>query len=560
MLLKNPTMDTENKIPILGQFPDIDTQLKEHIILLEQYKEVVDESNIVSKTNPKGIITYINSKFEEISGYTAKELLGKPHNIIRHPDMPASAFQGMWKTILQKQTWHGIVKNKKKDGGFYYVEATIIPILDSNNKINEYIAIRKDITRLMEQTQQIKKQTTDALTGLPNYNKLAEDAEIAKGKTLILLNIDLFREIIDFYGEEIGNQVLHDVQKKLRRLLKKINKKFNLYKLYGDEYAFFMGRTTTNEKLEELTKFIHTYVNRDGVLRTSTVDIHYSLSIGSYTGVEKYSVNKAKIAMKYARETKKVYYLYDDIIKVQHRENLNSVRMLKHAIAQNKIIPYYQPIVNNKTGKIEKYESLARLIDSDNNILLPESFLKAAKRSKLYPFITMAMLDNVLTMAKNKDMEFSINLSVEDIANEKIKSVIYEALQAYPESQSNIIFEITESENIDNFAEVKDFIDKVKQFGCKIAVDDFGSGYSNFEYLTQLTVDYLKIDGSLIKNIHKDPTLKIIVQAIVNFAKQMNYKTVAEYIHTEEVYKAVQELGIDYSQGYYFGKPLPDVL
>lgn len=535
---------------------ELSPALKEYIYLLEQYKNVVDESNIVSKTNPKGIITYVNRKFEEISGYSSHELLGKNHNIIRHADMPASAFKNMWDTIEAKKNWHGIVKNRKKDGGHYIVEATIIPILDSNSEITEYIAIRKDITRLIEQNRRIRRQTTDTLTSLPNYNRLAEDAEKAKGKTLILMNIDLFREIVDFYGEEIANDVLVEVGNRLKKIKEKLASRYTLYKLYGDEYAFFWPEVSPIEDLEKVIERIHLEVNQDSVVLSDDLEIHFSISMGAYTGTEKYSVNKSKIALKYARESKRVMYIYDEMLQVQHRGNLESVRLLKQAIATNKIIPYYQPIVNNDTGAIEKYESLVRIVDQEDQTLLPISFLQAAKKSKLYPFLTMSVIEHVLELAAKKDYEFSINLSVEDVMDDKIKFMIIEALKAYRAGCSRIIFEITESENIESFQEVKDFISAVREYGCKIAIDDFGSGYSNFEYLAQLDVDYIKIDGSLIKNIHKDPTLRIIVKAIVDFAQQMGFKTVAEYIHCREVYEVIHKMGIDYSQGYYFGTPV----
>jgi len=409
---------------------------------------------------------------------------------------------------------------------------------------------------LIEQNRRIRRQTTDSMTSLPNYNKLAEDAEKAKGKSLILMNIDLFREIVDFYGEEIANHVLVEVANRLKRVKEKLGSRYILYKLYGDEYAIFLPEISKLEELEKVIERIHLEVNQDSVVVSDDLEIHFSISMGAYTGTEKYSVNKSKIALKYARESKRVMYIYDDMLQVQHRGNLESVRLLKQAIASNKIIPYYQPIINNETGAIEKYESLVRIVDQNEKTLLPIAFLQAAKKSKLYPFLTMSVVEHVLELAAGKPFEFSINLSVEDVMDEKIKFMIIEALKAYRDGGGKIIFELTESENIENFQEVKEFIASVRQYGCKIAIDDFGSGYSNFEYLAQLDVDYIKIDGSLIKNIHKDPTLRIIVKAIVDFAQQMGFKTVAEYIHCREVYEAVCKLGIDYSQGYYFGSPV----
>jgi len=540
-----------------------DPALLDHLYLLEQYRDIVDESNIVSKTNPKGIITFTNKKFEEISGFSSEELIGKPHNIIRHPDMPSSTFKSMWDSIREKKTWHGVIKNRKKNGGYYIVDATIIPIIDSQGEITEYIAIRKDITSLIEQARKIKRQATDALTELPSYNQLVEDIEKAeengKHKTLFLFNLDFFREIVDFYGEDVSNRLLVEVSHLLSNLLEQVPG-FNVYKLYGDEFAFFKPEEMEKTELGLLLLKLHECLSEMSVITVENIDIHFSISSGAYTGGEPRPLNKAKIALKHARENKRIFFIYDDDLRRKHRDNLNSVRMIKHAIATNRIVPFYQPILNNETGVIEKYESLARILGPGKRIYDPETFLKVAKKSKLYPYITSSIVKNVLELAvrhqsEKQQYEYSINLSVEDIMNKKVQEMILNEVSASSVDGKNIIFELTESENIDDFLEVKAFIEKAKSLGCKIAIDDFGTGYSNFEYLVELNIDYLKIDGSLIRNLNLVPNLQIIVRTIINFAKEMHIKTVAEYIHSREVFDIVKDLGIEFSQGYYIGRP-----
>jgi len=206
----------------------------ENTNLLNEYKKAVDLSNIVSKTNPKGIITYVNEKFCEISGYTKDELIGKPHNIIRHPDMSREAFKELWDTIKTKKSWHGVVKNMKKDGGQYIVDTTVIPILDVDGDVTEYIAIRHDITELEETKEQLRninkamknkvdelysmthsleeKANRDNLTGIHNRdsfeNMFSEEIKYAKSNrlplSLMLFDIDFFKEINDTFGHQAG--------------------------------------------------------------------------------------------------------------------------------------------------------------------------------------------------------------------------------------------------------------------------------------------------------------------------------------------------------------------
>jgi PAS domain S-box-containing protein len=211
--------------------------------LLAEYKKAVDLSNIVSKTNPKGVITYVNDKFCQISGYSRDELIGKPHNIIRHPDMPREAFKELWDTIKSKKSWNGIVTNMKKDGGQYIVDTTVIPILDVDGDVVEYIAVRHDITELEETKQQLKninkamknkvdelysmtntleeKAYKDNLTGINNRENFENifSLEIANAKqnniplSLIIFDVDHFKLVNDTYGHQAGDILLIDLVK-----------------------------------------------------------------------------------------------------------------------------------------------------------------------------------------------------------------------------------------------------------------------------------------------------------------------------------------------------------
>jgi len=195
-----------------------------------------------------------------------------------------------------------------------------------------------------------------------------------------------------------------------------------------------------------------------------------------------------------------------------------------------------------------------RMIDDNGDYISPIHFLDLAKKNKLYPELTKIMLIKTFKIFKKLDYQVSINLSVEDILNETVNKTIIDKLTRYNIGHK-VIFEIIESEGIENFEEVISFIEKVKKVGAQISIDDFGTGYSNFEYIMKLKVDYIKIDGSMIKNIDTNKDSKLVTETIIDFAKKMNIKTVAEFIHSKNVYSVVKDMGIDYSQGYYFGEP-----
>lgn len=242
--------------------------------LLSEYKKAVDLSNIVSKTNPKGIITFVNDKFCEISGYTREELIGKPHNIIRHPDMEREAFKNLWDTIKDKKPWQGIVTNMKKDGLKYIVDTNIIPILDVDGDVVEYIAVRHDITELEETKRQLKRinsimktkvdelysvtssleeqASIDKLTGIYNRSKfedifneqIKKSAKDGVSLSLIIFDIDHFKMINDTYGHQAGDLVLQE----LVSLISQNLKKHDFFARWGgEEFVVLLPDTTLNE-------------------------------------------------------------------------------------------------------------------------------------------------------------------------------------------------------------------------------------------------------------------------------------------------------------------------
>jgi len=227
---------------------------------------------------------------------------------------------------------------------------------------------------------------------------------------------------------------------------------------------------------------------------------------------------------------------------------------IKNALNDDRIVPFYQAIYNTKTKKIEKYECLVRLIGKDGKVYSPFYFLDIAKKSRQYLLITKKVIEKSFEYFKDKDFEFSINLTLEDIIDKNMREFILKKLHEYNIGHK-VVFEIVESEEIVDFDEINEFIANVRELGCKIAIDDFGSGYSNFAYLIKLKADYIKIDGSLIKDILTNKNSEEIVSTIINFSKKQGFKTIAEFVSSKELFDKISELGIDYVQGYYIGEP-----
>ncbi len=517
-------------------------EASKNLNLLRQYQEVTDAGNIVSKTDPKGIITYVNDAFCEISEYSREELIGRPHNIVRHPDNSPELFKNMWHTIKErKEIWQGVLKNRKKSGNFYYVQTTIKPILDQNGEIIEYIALRSDITDIMNPRKQLHDLIDSCLETI-----------------MVLVKIEGFEDIEKFYGHKLTQTIEEKFAHKLFDYIPKECEFERVYVLGNGEYAFAKDKKICAYKADFIIEQLKKFQNRVNETGISLDEIDYAVSVLVSFSFGKNALENAKYGLKELVESKQDFIVANDLVEKEHdkaQQNLQTLKMIKKAIESNKIICHFQPIVDNETRQVHKYESLARLVDEDGKTISPYFFLETAKRSKYYPMITSMVIENAFLALERTDKKISINLSALDIEKRSSRKEIYRLLERHSQKASRVVFELLEDENVKDFDQIKDFIVRVKEMGVKIAIDDFGTGYSNFERLLDYQPDILKIDGSLIKNIETSRLSRSVVKTVVSFAKEQNIKTVAEYVENEQIFEIIKDLGIDYSQGYYFGKP-----
>jgi len=414
--------------------------------------------------------------------------------------------------------------------------------------------------KVKEKTAELKNSFLyDRLTKLPNRLKLMEDIEQNKEIThshLALVNIDSFKDINDLYGYEVGDRLLVEVAKQLSLFCKE---HAIVYKLPNDEFAIY---TTKNVSSDQFFKKVHELMDKMNEIRFNIADQSIAISFSCGIASNKASVLvKANTALQIAKKHSRDIVVYENSFNVKEQivKNANALLLLKNAIKLDQITPYYQPIYNIRTKKIDKYEALARIVTEKGEVIAPFVFLNTAVKSKLYPEITTAIVNKSFEFFKDKEFEFSINLSIIDIQNMDTVRFILNKLENFKDP-SKVVFEILESDKIENYQEIKSFIKEIKKYGSKVAIDDFGSGYSNFSHIFELNVDYIKIDASLVKFVTTDESSRVIVKTIINFASNLGLKTIAEYVEDKDALDLLEKMGVDFVQGYYIGKPDKNIL
>ena len=528
--------------------------LYDNISFLESYQSNIDNNLIVTRTDPNGIITFANDNFYKMTGYSQSEVIGSKHNINRHPDTSNEVFKDLWQTILSKKTWHGTLKNRRKNGSDYWIDTTISPILNKDNEIVEFIAIRHNITELIEHQDELEKLLyTDTLTSLSNRNALLKELQSQDEFSLILIDIDSFSHINHLYGEDFGNEVLYRFAGFLAvHAYDKIV--YKIYRLGADQFVI-LSKEKDPQIIQAYSKKL-IEKNNSNTIFIDEQDISLSLTLALSTRDNGLLLSTANMALLAARKDSQDIILYTDALSLsdQYKNNLKWIKEIKDAIKDDRITMFFQPIIDHACKENKKYETLNRIIKEDGEVVTPFYFLEIAKKAKLYKQLSKIVVRKSFEAFKNNDYEFSINITIEDILDKKFNTYLISILEEYNIS-NRVIFEIVESEDIQDFDEVENFITKIKAYGCRISIDDFGTGYSNFEHLMRLQADFIKIDGSIIKQIATNKRSALITSVIVAFAKEMNIKTIGEFVETKEINDKLIELGVDKSQGYFFDRP-----
>ncbi len=394
------------------------------------------------------------------------------------------------------------------------------------------------------------------LTKLYNRHKLDEDLQKMDNVTLILLDVDRFSHINDLYGYEQGNYIIKEIAGILQLLEVNENK---LYHIGIDEFVLVRQNSTAQETDEIITTIQKKFHNNS--FTHDDIDFNVTFTIGIVEGESELLTNKADLAVKEARliSYNRIQRYHKDMnVQRTIENNLKWFKEIKHALKEDRIVPYFQAIYNNRTKKVEKYECLVRMLKGDK-VISPFEFLQVAQDTGLLSQITAVMLKKAAETFEHNDLDFSVNITAHDLQDADFSNYIESLLKQHNIKPSRLILEILENNSLDAIPSSRTNIAQLTQLGCSIALDDFGAQCQNFANILNLPLNSIKIDGYFIKNL-KDKVSRKMVDSMVYFANNVGIDLVAEFVCDKEIYEIVNELGIKYSQGYHISEPKADLL
>jgi len=402
----------------------------------------------------------------------------------------------------------------------------------------------------------------DKITFLGNRELLRKVLNNKEEKILIFIDIKDFGSINEAYGEDFGNIVLNE----LSRNIKSVFIDFEAFRVSGDIFALLLRNDSKGYTPEIIKKKIDSFFLNPFCILNEKLNL---CSTVAFVQGRNNLINKAEITIREAKQNNKNFLEYNKSFASRRKERYDEYKVVMNkiitAIKENRVYPVFQPIFSNITNQIEKYESLVRLKTAEGEELSPFMFLDIAKKNNQYSEITKTMVRKTLSEFNDKRYGVSINLSLHDLTNLETVEFILDEVAKF-ENPKRLSFEILEDESIvlletnssnancEKTKAVNKFFNTIKEYGCSVAIDDFGAGYSNFINILKLKPQIIKIDGSIISKLN-EKEVRIIVELLVEYSQKIGCEIVAEYVSDKDIQEMVKKLNITYSQGYYIGKP-----
>ena len=528
----------------------------------------------VVTTDLEGHVLSLNPAGESLTGWTETEAKGQPfgevfrlaaaHRQADHFDDPVALCISKGAPI--KYATHLQLLDRKGDGA-YSVELSTSPIGDRSGKAIGVVAVFHDVSALSYAASH------DALTGLINRREFLTRLEHAVASAhvdqaehaLCYIDLDQFKVVNDTCGHAAGDELLKELTALLYAHAREGD---TLARLGGDEFGLLLPYCPLEkavgiaESMRKLARnFRFNWGGRSFEIGASIGVVQIHKSSGDVAELLRAADSACYVAKAQGRNRVHLYQP-DDLAVAEHQHTIAWVSRIRHSLDHGDFDLFYQPIQPLGKQDGEHFEVLLRLRDGQGKLIPPSAFLPAAERYDLMPTLDRWVIRTALSrlaplLREGSNRLCAINLSGQSLGDEKMVSFILGEIAAYGIPPSTLCFEITETSAISHLGHARELAQRLKAAGCSLALDDFGSGLSSFSYLKELPVDFLKIDGNFVRNIGQDPTDRAIVSSIVQVARAMGKKTIAEYVENESCLYWVRTLDVDYAQGYCIGHPRP---
>lgn len=530
-------------------------------------------TDFVGTASANGDVLYINKAGRKMLGIGKNEDVKKLKILDGHPGwMRTLILEEAIPQAIKNGVWMGETVLLNRDGREIPVSQVIIAHRKANGNVEYLSTIARDITdRKHYESQILYMANRDPLTNLFNRRRFQEELENCIMQTkrfgthgaLLFLDIDNFKDINDSFGHQVGDKLLVNLANILKERLREVD---ILARLGGDEFAIILSGVDERHTMLVANHLRELIKQEVSIIEGKTIDITASIGIALFPKhgeLAETLSSYADLAMYRAKEEgRNRVCLYTPEQKTQIEVRLIWEKHVREALHQNRLVLHLQPLLDLCQNRIIGYEALLRMTDEKGELIYPNQFLNIVERFGLICDVDHWVVNESIALIKELDQKgmpshLGINLSGRSLNNTGLLRLIKEKLGETRIDPANVVFEITESAAIENIINAERFILDLKHLGCRFALDDFGIGFSSFNYLKHLSVNYLKIDGSFIQNLSNSPADQHLVRAIVEVAHGLGKKIIAKSVGSTETIRLLREFGVDYVQGYFIGKPKP---